>query len=50
MDLVASISESEGRQGRESELQGWRREKKLNLLLDFGDRVYPAAAKTATSG
>ena len=36
--------------GRERELKGWRREKKLKLLLDFGDRVYPSAAKVAASG
>ena len=36
--------------GRESQLKGWRREKKLKLLLDFGDQVYPSAAKSAASG
>jgi len=36
--------------GRESELKGWRREKKLKLLSEFGDRVYPSAAKAAASG
>jgi putative endonuclease len=38
---------------RESELKGWRREKKLRLLSDFGDQVYPfypSAAKDAASG
>jgi len=35
---------------RERELKGWRREKKLKLLLNFGDRVYPSAAKAAASG
>jgi len=28
---------------RERELKGWRQEKKLKLLLDFGERVYPSA-------
>ena len=36
--------------GREAELKGWRREKKLALLSEFGDRVYPSAAKGAASG
>jgi len=35
---------------REVQLKGWRREKKLSLLSSFGDRVYPSAAKIATSG
>jgi putative endonuclease len=35
---------------RESELKGWSREKKLRLLLEFGDRVYPAAAEGAAAG
>jgi predicted GIY-YIG superfamily endonuclease len=35
---------------RETELKGWRREKKLRLLLEFGDRDYPSAAKGAASG
>jgi putative endonuclease len=33
---------------RERELKGWRREKKLKLLLDFGDRIYPSAAGAAS--
>jgi putative endonuclease len=36
--------------GREAELKGWRREKKLGLLIGFGDGVYPSAAKNAASG
>jgi len=35
---------------RERELKGWRREKKLRLLLEFGDQVYPSAAEGAASG
>jgi putative endonuclease len=35
---------------REVQLKAWRREKKLSLLTGFGDRVYPSAAKSATSG
>jgi putative endonuclease len=36
--------------GREAQLKGWRREKKLALLSSFGDGVYPSAAKSAASG
>jgi predicted GIY-YIG superfamily endonuclease len=36
--------------GREAQLKGWRREKKLALLSGFGDRIYPSAAKSAASG
>jgi putative endonuclease len=36
--------------GREAQLKGWRREKKLALLSGFGDRVYPSVAEVATSG
>lgn len=42
-------SEKEAR-GREAQLKGWRREKKVSLLSGFGDRVYPSAAKSAASG
>src|ERR1700676_1861008 len=35
---------------REVQIKGWRREKKLSLLSSFGDRIYPSAAKSATSG
>lgn len=35
---------------REGELKGWRREKKLRLLLEFGDRDYPSAAKARPQG
>jgi len=42
-------NEKEAR-GREAQLKGWRREKKLALLSGFGDRVYPSAAKSAASG
>jgi len=35
---------------RERELKGWRREKKLRLLSEFGDQVYPSAAEGAASG
>jgi putative endonuclease len=35
---------------REVQLKGWRREKKLSLLSNFGDRVYPSAAEIAASG
>jgi putative endonuclease len=44
------FSDQKAAPSRERELKGWRREKKLNLLLDFGDRVYPSAAKVAASG
>jgi putative endonuclease len=30
---------------RELELKGWRREKKLRLLSDFGKRIYPSGDK-----
>jgi putative endonuclease len=36
--------------GRERELKGWRREKKLNLALEFASRANPSAAKDAASG
>jgi len=36
--------------GREAELKGWRREKKLRLLNGFGDGTNPSAAKGAASG
>ena len=42
-------SEKEAR-GREAQLKGWRREKKLALVESFGDQVYPSAAKAAASG
>src|ERR1700722_11666267 len=42
-------SEKEAR-GREAQLKGWRREKKLALLSGFGDRVYPSVAEVAISG
>ena len=42
-------SQKEAR-GREAELKGWRREKKLRLLTGFGDGTNPSAAKTAASG
>ena len=36
--------------GREAELKGWRREKKLKLLVGFGDRNIPSAPKLAVEG
>jgi putative endonuclease len=41
--------QKEARQ-REAELKGWRREKKLRLLVGFGDRNLPSAAKMAAVG
>jgi hypothetical protein len=45
-----SFSDQNGAQQREARLKGWRREKKLELRVGFGDRIYPSAAKTAASG
>ena len=45
-----TFPDQKGARGRERKLKGWRREKKLKLLLDIGDRVYPSAAKAAASG
>jgi putative endonuclease len=45
-----SFSDQKSARKRESELKGWRREKKLELLSDFSDQVYPSAAKSAASG
>jgi len=36
--------------GRERELKGWRREKKLNLVREFAEQANPSAAKDAASG
>ena len=36
--------------GRERELKGWRREKKLNLVREFAEKANPSAAKGAASG
>jgi len=44
------FSDQKGARQREAQLKGWRREKELELLVGFGDRIYPSAAKTAASG
>ena len=42
--------EQKAARDREAELKGWRREKKLKLLSESGDRNYPSAAEDAASG
>ena len=42
-------SEKEAR-GRDAQLKGWRRDKKLRLLDGFGDGTNPSTAKSAVSG
>ena len=44
------FSNQKAARDRERELKGWRREKKLKLLWNFGDRVYPSAAKAGPQG